>query len=290
MSTVDNLPYVEAELLYLVRTGETPRYYFYDPVPGEPPRTEPVLEARPMRIRDMRPIQAEIALDQYGFALVEQRTSVCDFWDDETVRRDYYPELERFVGSLTGARRVHAYDHVCRRRVPGAPSRGYNIRQPVTQVHVDRYTRSIGPSFFWRSMLATRAQRVRQMFGEDADELVRGRIQVVTVWRAMNGPVQDMPLALCDARTVDPGDFVPAELVFRDRIAEHESISFNPRHRWYYAPEIRTDEAFLITCSDTKAEACPRGTPHAAFTDPATPPEVTLRQSIEVRLLVFYEA
>ena len=67
----------------------------------------------------MRPIQSEMDLDRQGFALVEQRTAVRDFWDDDEVRRVYYPEAERFIAELTGASRVFIFDHLQRRRVPG---------------------------------------------------------------------------------------------------------------------------------------------------------------------------
>jgi len=37
MSDLDRLPYVEAELNYLGRTAERPRYYAYEPSPADPP-------------------------------------------------------------------------------------------------------------------------------------------------------------------------------------------------------------------------------------------------------------
>ena len=40
--------------------------------------------------------------------LVEQRSAVKDFWDDDEVRRVYYPEAERFIAEVTGASRVLA--------------------------------------------------------------------------------------------------------------------------------------------------------------------------------------
>ncbi|HZU88764.1 MAG TPA: hypothetical protein VE993_05860, partial [Stellaceae bacterium] len=86
MSTVDSLPYVEAELNYLVPMAERPRYYAYDPDPGDPPPNMRH-EAHRMRIHNMRPVASEISLDDQGLALVEQRTAVKDFWDDDEVRR-----------------------------------------------------------------------------------------------------------------------------------------------------------------------------------------------------------
>ena len=78
MTKIDQLPYVEAELNYIAPTAERPRYYAYEPAPGDPPPNM-VHEAHTMRIHDMRPITSEIGLDTEGFALVEQRSAVRDF-------------------------------------------------------------------------------------------------------------------------------------------------------------------------------------------------------------------
>jgi hypothetical protein len=93
MTNLERLPHVEAELNYLVPMAERPRYYAYEPAPGEP-RANMMHEAHTVPIHDMRPIQSEIGLDSVGFALVEQRSGVRDFWDDDEVRRVYYPEAE----------------------------------------------------------------------------------------------------------------------------------------------------------------------------------------------------
>lgn len=284
VSATDNLPYVEAELRYFVPMPERPSYHYHDEG-----LVEPAAAAHKVRIHDMRPLGSEVDLDRQGFALVEQCSSVGDFYDDDEVRRVYYPEVERFVAAVTGARRVYVYDHVRRRRPQDVTGAGL-ARQPVTRVHADRSGGSVGSSFVWRSMRSTRLQRLRELFGEDADEILRGRVQVLTLWRPIRGPVLDLPLAACDARTIDPGDLVPSDLVYEDRVAAGYSVTFNPAHRWYYAPEMQTHEALLLKCSDTKREGCAQFALHAAFTDPTTPPSAPPRESIELRMLVFRPA
>ena len=59
-------------------------------------------------------------------------------------------------------------------------------------------------------------------------------------------------------------------------------MTYNSAHVWYYAPEMREDEALLIKCSDTKGDGCAEYTPHAAYTDPTTPPDAPPREGIEV--------
>ena len=170
MTNPDRLPYVEAELNYLAPPAERPRYYAYEPGPSDPPPNM-VHEPHLLPIHDMRPISHEIGLDSCGFALVEQRSAVRDFWDDDEVRAVYYPEAAEFIKQALGASRVFIFDHVQRRRVDGVDRRQAGMpRQPATRVHVDHTAKS-GP------------QRVRDLLGGDAEELLRGRVQVINTWR-----------------------------------------------------------------------------------------------------------
>jgi len=278
MTNIDKLSYVEAELNYLAPIAERPRYYAYEPQPGEP-RSNLEPDAHRMRIHDLRPIAGELDLDTQGFALLEQRSAVRDFWDDDEVRRVYYPEAERFLKDVTGASRIFIFDHLQRRRVPGLEDRSRGgPRQPATRVHVDHTARS-GP------------QRVRDLMGEEAEELLRGRVEVINLWRPIRGePLRDAPLAVCDSRTVAPDDLIPSDLVYRDRVGETYSVRYNPAHRWFYAPEMRRDEALLLKIADTKTDISARFMPHTSFTDPTTPADAAPRESIELRTLVFHPA
>src|SRR5260370_20699566 len=145
-------------------------------------------EPHTMQIHSLRPLQSELGLDVQGFARVEQRSAVRDFWDDDEVRQVYYPEAESFSAAVRGASRVFIFDHVQRRRVEGVDRRQAGMpRQPATRVHVDHTARS-GP------------QRVRDLLGDDADELLRGRVQVINLWRPiLPEPLRDPPPAVCDA-------------------------------------------------------------------------------------------
>jgi hypothetical protein len=273
--SIAELPYVEAELNYLKPMAERPRYFAYEAEPGEP-RSNLTADPHTVKIRSMRPIASELDLDRQGFALVEQQTAVSDFWDDEEVRRVYYPEAERFIAEYTGASRVFIFDHLQRRRVLGLKDRSAGgPRQPATRVHVDHTARS-GP------------QRVRDLLPDEAEELLKGRVQVINLWRPIRGPLQDSPLAVCDARTVAVADLVPSDLVYRERVGETYSVTWNPAHEWYYAPEMQRDEALLLKIADTKTDGRSRFMPHTAFTDPTTPADAFPRESIELRTLVFH--
>jgi hypothetical protein len=113
---------------------------------------------------------------------------------------------------------------------------------------------------------------------------------VINLWRPIRGPLRDAPLAVCDARSVDPKDLVPSDLVYPHRVGETYSVTYRPSHRWYYFREMRADEVLLLKCYDSKTDGCARFAPHTAFTDPTTPPDAPLRESIELRALVFHPA
>jgi hypothetical protein len=228
-------------------------------------------------IRDARTIAAEITLDELGFGLIEHRSAVRDLYDDDEVKQVYYPETENALKDATGAARVFIFDHTVRRRVPGAEDRRDGIRQPASRVHVDHTAKS-GP------------QRVRDLLADEAEELLRGRVQVINLWRPIRGPLRDAPLAVCDACSVAPEDLVPSDLIYPNRIGETYSVTYRPSHRWFYFPEMRADEALLLKCYDSKTDGRARFAPHTAFTDPTTPADAPPRESIELRTLVFHPA
>jgi len=122
--------------------------------------------------------------------------------------------------------------------------------------------------------------------GEEADELLRRRFEIINVWRPIRGPLRDAPLAVCDAVT----DFVPSDLVYRVRTGETNRVRYNPAHRWFYVPEMRADEAILIKCYDSAEDGRDRFTAHSTFEDPTAPADALPRESIELRTLVFHNA
>jgi len=113
---------------------------------------------------------------------------------------------------------------------------------------------------------------------------------VVNVWRPIGGPVEEFPLAVCDARSIARDDWVPTDLVYPGRLGEVYSVRYNPAHRWYYYPSMRPDEALLIKTYDSAEDGRARFSAHTAFVDPTTPPTAAPRESIEVRALVFFSS
>jgi hypothetical protein len=274
---IEDLPHVDASLNYLLPMAERPRNYTFDP-PAGIPRSNSAHESRTVPIHDARVIASDISLDREGFAVLHQPSAVRDFWNEDEVRRVYYPEVQRVIAEATGANKVFIFDHTLRRRVRGADDRAPGApRQPAIRVHVD-HTATSGP------------QRVRDFFGDEAEFLLRGRVQVINLWRPIRGPLRDAPLAVCDASSVAAADLVASDLVYRERVGETYSVTYNPAHRWFYVPAMQPDEALLLKCFDSATDGRARFAPHTAFDDPTAPADVLPRESIEIRTLAFHEA
>jgi hypothetical protein len=124
--------------------------------------------------------------------------------------------------------------------------------------------------------------------GDEADELLKKRFAVINVWRPIRGPVVDAPLAVTDASSIAAGDLVASDLIYPDRTGEIYYVKYNPDHKWFYVPGMRTDEVLLIKCYDSIDDGRARFVPHSAFVDPTTPVGALPRESIELRTLVFF--
>jgi hypothetical protein len=149
---VADLKGVVAPLNFLAPMAEKPFSYNYEPPPGTPLRNgRPVTHQ--VRVRDARAVAGQLSLDREGFVLLRHPSGVSDFYDDEEVKRLYYPECERLMREATGAIKVVAFDHITRNAA--LSGKGNQIKQPATRVHND-YTDWSAP------------QRVRDLMGEEA--------------------------------------------------------------------------------------------------------------------------
>jgi hypothetical protein len=225
-----------------------------------------------VRMHNARPYAKDLSLDKQAFILTHHDTKMRDFHDEAELKSAYYREVEELVKRETGASKVVVFDHTVRTG-DRAVERGY--RQPVISVHND-YTEKSGP------------QRVRDLLPQEADELLRRRFAIVQVWRPIRHPVETFPLAICDARSLSDDDLVVSERRYPNRVGQTYAISYNPKHRWYWFPHMRRDEAIVFKVYDSLKDGRARWTAHTAFDDPTSPPNARPRESIEIRTLAFF--
>jgi hypothetical protein len=271
---------VRARLTFLGNVSGTPTNYFdVEPPPGTP-RLYPRIRCEVV-VHDARPIAGGLLVDREGVALANHRAgAVGDFRDEQALRSTYYPAVERLVCEVTGATRALVFDHTHRSSaVSRRASDGTDIA--VDEAHND-YTERSGSC------------RIRELLGqllpgEDPDELMRGRHAIFNVWRPINGPVEQWPLAVCDMQSMHRDDFVDAELRWPHRTGYVCAVRYNPTHRWLYFPAMDIDEALVFKCFDSAAHgAAVRFGAHTAFANPTSRGDARTRESIEVRTIALF--
>ncbi len=164
---------ITAPLNFLEPMAEKPVAYNYEPPAGTPVRTGRNVEHQ-VPIRDGRPVVDRLSLDREGFVLLRRPTAVTNFYDEEQIKAVYYPECERVMVEATGAVRAVAFDHIVRNAALSAKDK--TIKIPAKRVHND-YTAWSAP------------QRVRDLMGDEAEELLRHRFAINNLWRPIRGPV-----------------------------------------------------------------------------------------------------
>ncbi|XDG03437.1 hypothetical protein ABKA04_003052 [Annulohypoxylon sp. FPYF3050] len=263
--------------------GVTAFNYVDAPPAGEPQRNL-TPDPRLVTISDIRGRESDYTLDRDAFQILrsvppsseESLPTGSDFRDDESIKANYYPEVEQLLlSAIPGSTRIHIFDHTIRRADPSAH------RKAVLNVHIDQTGYSA-------------SKRVHRHMGADAPALLQGRYRIVNVWRTLNkNPVETMPLAFASSATLEDADVVPVEHRYPEGyVGQTAAIAYNPAQRWYYLSGMTGDERLLLECYDSEGEKEGSGVaggrvPHTAFEDPRSRPDAEGRESIEVRALVF---
>ena len=277
-----DLDCVMAELCYTIPQEEPLKVRAFPPSSGlkleSPPR-----ERHRMPVYNCRPVASHLSLDEAGFELRPHRSGCRNFYDVREVRENYYPEVASLLEAALGALRVFVFDHNVRSRLRskrGEPG----VRDPVEGAHND-YTLDSGP------------RRVREILEKNCASHLEGhRAALINVWRPIVGPVQDHPLAVCEARSAELDDFMSTEIQhFREGdlktpnlTGQIYSFRHRLRHRWYYAPDMQPNEVLFLKCYDSAGDGRACFTGHTGFRNPACPEDFVARESIEARTLAVF--
>jgi hypothetical protein len=263
-----NKHYVTGELGFSEPTDFRPRFFANDHSRDELNIAQVAVPIEDMRLRETPP-----DLDVEGFCLLPHRSAVEDFRDPAEVTSIYAREIHDLLLSVTGA------DHVT---ISGAGILRFAERSeecgtldnssPARFTHID-VSDDTAAGFYEQSR-------------PDNGRKVRRSAQY-NVWRVLSQPPQDVPLAICDARTLSCEDLITADALF-DRDGEivwsFEAllIRHNPRQSWAYFSEMRPDEALIFKTHDSDPTRA-HHVAHGAFDDPTCAPEAPPRISIEMR-------
>jgi len=270
LSTRAHPKQIKATIRYVVK-GEKTIFY-----PADRDKSYWPADDREMTLTDMRPFQNELSIARNGFVLLNHTTQVKNFFDPQEVQDVFAPEVIALAKKLNGAVHAIAFGPVPRSDDPKISQ----SRAPAFGAHVD-YGRE------------TVIEQVRQAMGrKEAEPWIRKRMVLMNFWRPIT-VVQRTPLALCDASTVEPGDLHDSEI--RGGLDDPNrpplfgfNLSYNPKHRWYYVPQMRPDEVFAFKLYDSDPKR-PQWTGHTAFNDPESPADAPPRQSMEIRTVSFID-
>ena len=234
---------------------------------------------------DIRPVQMDICdarglattLDGAGFGLYSHRSAVADFTDRAAVDAAYRREIVDLIGELSGADWVLVNSPgVLRFSERSALSGQLDNSRPARFAHVD-ISDATAAEFAQRA--APQGRRV-------------SRFVHYNIWRVISKPPQDVPLALCDARTVTAADLIFADAVFNSPNRPEWSfegivVAHHPAHRWHWFSDMTRDEALVFKTNDSDPERA-HCVPHVAFDNPDAGTQAAPRASIEMRAIALW--
>jgi hypothetical protein len=264
---------VHAEINYTAPMSERPQFHANDKS-----LDRVMLDARAVAIRDGRAELEPPSLAREGFELFECRTEVQEFRDVAEVAHAYPGEIQQFILELTRADTVVVSGPAILRFGERSGEAGSRDNSRAARLaHID-VSDSVAADFA-RNAAPPGHRPIR-------------RVAQHNIWRTFSGPPQDVPLAVCDARSIAPTDLVPADARF-DRGGRVEwsfealLLRYNPAHRWFFFSDMERNEVIVFKRHDTDLQQ-PHHVPHSAFSDPRVPPDCTPRASVEMRTIAYW--
>ena len=258
-------------------------------VVGEPPAFEYRQPYPPVEIADARQLQSVARSEaeffaENGFVLLKHATAVRD-WDQD-VGPIYLGEIEAIIRERLFPGRCIEIQQAPRllRRGRGTATpfyaEGVHSDGPLT---AEAYAMNVGAFAFEQAELWWRERYSR----DDVEGFVS-----IDFWRPTNmqAPLRHMPLALCAPSTLERADIFPSTMVGvapEGRTSHHLALRFNDAQKWFYYPEMTTDEllAFkLCEFSRDDPQAAPQNVFHSAFKDASAPLDAEEGQSCEHRV------
>ncbi|KAF9890655.1 hypothetical protein FE257_005786 [Aspergillus nanangensis] len=197
-------------------------------------------------VHDVRGGGELLTLDKNGFVYLNLASAMepADFYQPEKIENIFLPECQAVLRGLFSNHTVLIFNWRVRRN-----RENFNTDddQPPARIQLKSTSQNVHVDQSWSST----ARRVRLHFPDKAESILSSRVQMLNIWRPINGPVQDRPLAVCDARTVNKGNMVEVDIL-RDNYVGHIMYPlYDPGMTWYYMSGQDNTELLIFKSFDT---------------------------------------
>jgi len=239
----------------------------------------------PVTIRNAR-LAGPFTLDAHGFCLGQHHTDITDWPANYGAESAYAAQVAQVAMRLSGADVVVPMGGMMR----ASDTTSATVQPPAAEAHVD-FTESCA------GRIAERLYRTAHAAGPGYRRFI-----AFSLWRALSAPPQDMPVALCEGRSVrddegthntkvdvaeiPTGEALYAPIEGEENMAAATIFHYSPAHRWWYFPDMTPEEVIFIKFYDSDHGTAWR-CPHTAFRD-HTRPDARPRHSMEFRGMAYF--
>lgn len=242
-------------------------------------------QAHPMRVRNARLMDPSPTLESHGFELIRFTSEVNEHHSIGERLQLYDAENRRIVENVCDCRESRCLNVVVRGgfkdRSPG-DSLGQTESEFGTVYNYARYVHTDVSPFL----------EIQPLWNAFAN---KRHCAIYNVWRNINlsTPIEQMPLAVCDLRSVDQSNMVaacvPGLLPDGNRMIGYNLVH-NLFQSWYYYPHMTHNEALVFKLYDTREPKCSlRGVFHTSVFDPDASTDALRRESLDMRVGVVFE-
>jgi len=233
----------------------------------------------------------DLNLHECGFELINYKEKFDQSeWDSTENQKQFEEEVSKLILERFPGAKINQWY--------GVLFRGDEGQNPaaVDGPHVDNYP-DLKKAEQWRA--GYKDKYTEEEDPEKKAQLMRAKkYMMIGLWKPINmkNPVLDHPLAVMDKSTWRPWEDCVEFRQDMEHIDDGEVVQFrnlgghmyyNKEQKWYYYPEMKSDEMILFThVTSTNGEA----NPHTSFTHPNAPKDgdFDTRKSMESRVMIYW--
>ncbi|KAI8960372.1 hypothetical protein F5Y11DRAFT_349625 [Daldinia sp. FL1419] len=238
-------------------------------------------------LHDIRNDGESYTLDDHGFQFVKHDQTFVEFDDEKLIESEYLPQVEKVIrDNVPDAQKVFVFDWRIRQQMSTD-----DANKLISPVQIQDRTHILAPSQTVHADTTefSLLKRVKTELPEEANELLKCRVQMINFWRPLYHEVQNWPLLVCDGKSTPLENLVAVDQIARSFVGDIYYATQTNACKWYYMSGMDINEGVLFKNWDTSNKAKSKLCLHSSC---ALPPEVLPsnyypRLSIETRALVF---